>query len=138
MGPAERKFEAMVVDGASPADAAAACGLKPLRAARVSDAVALRDLGGLLARRREERVAEQHAALYAFYVGQREAYMRDISWAEGKRGEADQGDPALDAQALKWSREVDSLRQGLARVEERLRALGAMSTGAPPPGVAGP
>lgn len=129
MGAAERKFEAMVVDGADPTAAAEACGLPPVRALRVHDQVAARDVTGILSRPQPERISEQHAALLAFWMSQREQVRRDIAWASRKRDEADQGDPALDVVAAKWSREVAALRAELARAEERLRALAAMPTG---------
>lgn len=122
----DRRFESMVLSGMAPASAATECGIKVPRAMIVFDRICARDIGGLLTRPAEERFAEQHAALVAFWMAQRDAIMRDIEWAMAKRRKADVDDPALDIVAAKWSREVAALRAELARAEERLRALVAM------------
>jgi len=122
----ERQFEARVLDGMPPHEAAAASGVPVRRALAINDRLAQKELGALLRRKWADRVAEQHAALYGFYVALREEVAGELAYARRKRDAADVDDPALDRTAAMWTREMQSLRAELARVEERLRALGAM------------
>lgn len=140
----ERKFEALLLDGTSPREAAMATGLSVKRALALNDRVTASDLAGLLSRRWAERWAEQHAALYSFYANARAEVMEDLHLArESLRGAS--GDPVESA---RWRREVQAFRAELMRVEERLRALGAQrrpdddapqaALSAPPPPVLPP